>query len=337
MVQLLNSSRPRELFDHSGREQHGSGRASHHRWMTRRTPLPEGLPLEGFAVDDALSRGATRAQLRSADLTSPFWGVRVVRGISDESLASAAAYLARSPQPAIVSHVSAAKLWGIPLPPRWQRDERLHVSVPPDVRAPKGARVAGHHVALHPADVTIRSGLRTTTQSRTVCDLAGLLSEEDLLAATDFLLWWRREDERVPKEDIQRAINRHPTKRGMSRMRKIAALASDRADSAPESKLRYRIVEAGFPHPSVNVELFDSRGQFLAMPDLCYPSFMMCFDYEGDHHRTEAGQWEKDIHRVPRLQDAGWHHTRVSKSDLGDSHDFLTRLARNLRARGWTP
>jgi hypothetical protein len=48
-------------------------------------------------------------------------------------------------------------------------------------------------------------------------------------------------------------------------------------------------------------------------------------------------QWQKDLARVPRLQDAGWHHTRISAQDLRDSHEFLTRLSRQLRARGWSP
>lgn len=121
----------------------------------------------------------------------------------------------------------------------------------------------------------------------------------------------------------------------MARLRAIAPLVTDRADSAPESQIRYRIIKAGLPHPNVNLELFDARGAFLAMPDLSFPEFMIAIDYEGDHHRTDRIQWEKDIHRVPRLQDAGWHHIRVSGSDLRDSDDFLARLARNLRGRGW--
>jgi hypothetical protein len=81
--------------------------------------------------------------------------------------------------------------------------------------------------------------------------------------------------------------------------------------------------------------LYDDRGRFLAMPDLSYAAFALTFDYEGDHHRTDSIQWEKDISRVPRLEDANWHHTRISKSDLRDSTEFLSRTRRLLRDRGW--
>lgn len=287
---------------------------------------------------DALASGASRSRLRGHDLEAPYWGVRAGAGTTLDEAAKATAFLSRTTPSAIVSHFSAAKLWGMPLPPRWSSDERLHVSVPPDTRASKARGVAGHHVALHPTDAVRRDGVRLTSQARTLCDLSGYLQEEDLLAIADYCLWWRREDaDRLSANDIYVAINRHPTKRGIARLRAIAPLASDRADSAPESKIRYRIHAAGLPTPAVNIELFDAKGGFLAMPDLVYPRFSMALDYEGDHHRTDAAQWEKDIHRVPRLQDAGWHHTRISRSDLRDSGDFLARLARNLRNRGWTP
>jgi hypothetical protein len=285
-----------------------------------------------------LEVGVGSSRLRGGDLEAPFWGVRAPKGSTSDLSSRAAAFFSRSGELAVLSHISAAKLWGIPLPGRHERDDRLHVSVPPDRRAPKGQGVAGHHVSLHPLDVVANLGIRSTSQARTLCDLAGLMAEEDLLAAADYLLWWRRpEDERMSRAELIQAIERHPTSRGMARLRSVAPLASDRADSAPESRIRYRIFKAGLPPPSVNIELFDSRGVFLAMPDLSYPQFTIAIDYEGDHHRTDKDQWEKDINRVPRLQDAGWHHTRVSRSDLRDAGDFLARLARNLRARGWRP
>jgi hypothetical protein len=306
--------------------------------MAVRTPLPDDLPASGFAVGDALALGVSTSRLRGADLNRPFWGVRSVGGTSFDLIARATAYLSSRSTPAVLSHISAAQLWGIPLPSKWQHDDRLHVSVPPDMRAPRGAGVAGHHLRLHPSDVELRSGIRLTSQSRTLCDLASVFGEEDLLAAADYLLWWRRtDDDRVGRVEIAQAISRHPTSRGMRKLRAIELQASDRSDSPPESKIRFRIVRAGLPQPDVNLELFDSRGQFLAMPDLSFARYKVALDYEGDHHRTDPEQWEKDIHRVPRLQDAHWHHTRISRSDLRDSTDFLARLARNLRERGWTP
>jgi hypothetical protein len=224
--------------------------------VTQRNELPPALERTGFRVRNAIEDGLPPSRMRSQRLETPFWGVRVEKGAITDLAGRATAYLVWTNGLAVVSHFSAALLWGIPLPFHWASDPRLHVSVPPDVRAPRSDGVAGHHVALHPMDVTIRQGVRTTTQARTLCDLAGYLPEEDLLAVADYLLWRERdEDERCTLAEIMAAINRHPTKRGMARLRKVVQLASDRADSAPESKMRYRILDAGLPAPDVNEEL----------------------------------------------------------------------------------
>jgi hypothetical protein len=303
--------------------------------MTVRKALPDALAQVPFSVEAALELGVGESRLRSRDLESPFWGVRAPHGYTSDLPGRALAYLSRGPATTVVSHVSAAKLWGIPIPGRSDRDERLHVSVPPDMRAPRGRGVVGHHVRLHPLDVASHHGIRVTSQARTLCDLASVIDREDLLAAADYLRWRRRDDAlRVGLSEIQRSIDRHPTSRGVARLRAIAQLTTDRADSAPESIIRYRILAAGFPPPDVNFEAFDDRNNFIAMPDLAFPGIKVALDYEGDHHRVQREQWERDIRRVPRLQDAGWHHTRISRADLRDSSDFLVRLARTLRTRG---
>lgn len=84
-----------------------------------------------------------------------------------------------------------------------------------------------------------------------------------------------------------------------------------------------------------NQNVYDTNGRFIAMPDLQFPAYRMAFDYEGDHHRTDALQWRKDLRRVPLLEDAEWHHTRMSADDLAQPRALLERTARRLRARGW--
>jgi hypothetical protein len=106
--------------------------------MTLRRALSTELDLRGFSVGDALLSGMSNSRLRSPDLTSPFWGVRAEIAADTDTAGRAIAFLSRGSGMAIISHFSAAKLWGIPLPQRWSRSEDLDVSVPPDTRAPKG-------------------------------------------------------------------------------------------------------------------------------------------------------------------------------------------------------
>jgi hypothetical protein len=189
---------------------------------------------------------------------------------------------------------------------------------------------------VNPGDVIVRAGVRMTSLARTWCDLGTLLNEESLVAAGDNTMWFRRgDDTRLVLADLRDAARSYSGRRGRPTIATSLPLLSDRADSRAESLVRVRMVGAGLPTPEVNLELFDSGGRFLAMPDLSYPGYALTFDYEGDHHRTESTQWEKDIARVPRLEAAGWHHTRLSRADLRDSSEFLDRARRLLVARGW--
>jgi hypothetical protein len=194
----------------------------------------------------------------------------------------------------------------------------------------------GHRLQLLENDIVDRLGIRVTSQARTWCDLASMLAEEDLLAAGDFLIWRRRDPElRLAPDDLRLAIRNFAGRRGTRALNSAEPELTDRSDSPPESKIRLRAVRYGLPTLDINPELYDGNGRFLAMPDLAFIHYRMALDYEGDHHRTEAEQWEKDISRVPRLQDAGWHHTRIAKTDLRDSTQLLARLSRLLRERGW--
>lgn len=62
---------------------------------------------------------------------------------------------------------------------------------------------------------------------------------------------------------------------------------------------------------------------------------LLSVDYEGDHHRTDPTQWQRDIQRVRRLEAIDWHLTRGAAGDLRDSRELIGQIAANLRAKGW--
>jgi hypothetical protein len=304
--------------------------------MPARAPLPAELRDRPFPVRDALAGAAQSTRLRSSDLARPFWGVRSTNDDANTVLGRALAYLSRAAPGHFISHASAASIWDIPLPWRLQNDERLHVAVSTEQRAPRGHGVIGHRLQLSAGDVTTHRGVRVSSLARTWCDLSTLLGEEDLVAAGDNVLWRRRPDpERLDFPDLLYSASHYSGRRGRPTIAASLPLLTDRSDSPPESVIRVRMVREGLPVPEANLELYDERGRFLAMPDLSYPTYGLTFDYEGDHHRTDSIQWEKDISRVPRLEDANWHHTRIAKSDLRDSTEFLLRTRRLLHERGW--
>ncbi|MHB1234957.1 MAG: endonuclease domain-containing protein [Microbacteriaceae bacterium] len=304
--------------------------------MTARIDLPTELGAGPFRIRDAFALGVLPGRLRNPELARPFPGVRTADRV-DTVTTLASAYAAKMTPDAFFSHVTAARLWGIPLPSRLQQGDTLHVAVPTHGVIPVGKGVRGHRLQLQPDDVAINDGLRLSTLARTWCDLAASLSEEELIAAGDFLIWRRRPAGlKLNSDDLARALDRFRGRRGRPVLRVVLPFLTERADSPPESAFRVRFAQAGMPKPQVNEKLFDPAGNFLAMPDLSFAAYRVCFDYEGDHHRTDPGQWEKDIARVPRLEDAGWSHLRASKADYRNSCELIERLKRRLRRAGWT-
>ena len=164
-------------------------------------------------------------------------------------------------------------------------------------------------------------------------ELAPLLSAEDLVCVGDYLLWWRHP--RATLQELKFAVGSRHARPGVAMLAEILPILTDRADSPPESRIRYRFLLAGLPTVAVNEEIYDAQGMFIALPDLAFRRYRMVIDYEGDHHRTDRVQWQKDIARVPRLEAANWHSTRVSAQDLRDSRELICRITRLLRERGW--
>ncbi len=303
-----------------------------------RHPLPADLAGRPFTVAEALAAGVTSKRLRSSDLSAPFWGVRDATG-ADASLDSfVTARGTRMPNRTFFSHQTAAQLWSIPLPSRLAAALPLHVSSDGDHRGPVGKGTIGHHIQIAALDVVTMRGVRLTSLERTVLDLSAALSDEELLGALDNILWRRRPpDQRATARSIADALTRYRGRRGRGRLLELTPLATSLSDSIPESIFRLRFRRAGLPPALPNAPIVDARGRFVALPDLQFEKYLMCFDYEGDHHRTEQEQWRKDLARVPRLQDLGWHHTRLSAADLAQPNECLERARRNLIERGWNP
>ncbi|HEY5222625.1 MAG TPA: DUF559 domain-containing protein [Microbacteriaceae bacterium] len=92
------------------------------------------------------------------------------------------------------------------------------------------------------------------------------------------------------------------------------------------------LIEAGFPPFEVNRDIRDAHGRFIGRVDLVNTRYRLILEYEGDHHRTDAKQWAKDMNRVARLQDEGWRVIRVSAADLRSPEDLFARIRRHIAA-----
>ena len=86
--------------------------------------------------------------------------------------------------------------------------------------------------------------------------------------------------------------------------------------SPQESRTRLLLVMAGLPEPALNAPIFDVDGSLLAIGDLVWWEQKVVVEYEGDQHRSDRVQWQRDIARYRRLQEVGWYAIRVTAEDL---------------------
>lgn len=143
----------------------------------------------------------------------------------------------------VLSHRSAALLWGLPDVDR--PDRRVHVTDPLLGTTHSGRRVVRHAADLAAADTTTIDGRRVTSLLRTVVDLSRSTSYENEVAVLDHVL----REQLLTVDELRRAFAAWASPRGMTRARRALRFADPRSESPGESVSRVRIEDEGFPPP----------------------------------------------------------------------------------------
>ncbi|MCU1528129.1 MAG: hypothetical protein JWP75_1892 [Frondihabitans sp.] len=233
------------------------------------------------------------------------------------------------------SHMTAAELWGLPLPIR--RDDAplpdLHVAALRG-REPRRPGIVGHRVR----GVTCRilRGLVVVDPLVAWAQSAAYLELDDLVSMGDALLgrWPKEPAARHHRpEALTAAVDARAGARGAVTLREALALSRPRVRSPRETALRLLLQRAGLPEPSLNVDVYEG-GVWLGQPDLVYWEAKVAVEYEGDHHRASRRTFEGDILRRERFSDAGWHMIRVTSGDMElRSQELVARVSRWVLGR----
>lgn len=211
--------------------------------------------------------------------------MRIVRSVPDLPAHEARIRqaLAVAPSDGVLSGWAAAVLWGVPadfLDGTVDGTKTLPVefSVPraEGTFTRQGIRV--RHSAVPSADVVDLSGVRLTSPQRTAFDLARWSRAEGrALAMLDLSL---RHDV-IDRADFTAYLA--PLKRlhGLPRVRTVLPEMSERAESVPESELRWLWLGLDLGRPAVNVPVHDRFGEFVGRIDLFDPETGMGAEYQG--------------------------------------------------------
>ena len=289
--------------------------------------LPSDFLTTPFRRIDALAAGVTEDRLRARDLDRSVRGVRSpgpVEGIVDRC----GLFATRLRDDIVFSHLTAARLFGAPVPTPLRRDEIIDVTVAAPEPSPHAQGIRGHSRALADSEIAAVRGLRVTSPARTWWDLASVLPLGDLVAVGDYFLAWR--SPWVEIIELEEAVRGRAGQRGARRARRALDLLDGRAESAPESLLRVILVEAGLPTPAVNVPVWAGGKQYRL--DLAYPDLKVALEYQGDYHRSRQ-QWRHDMTRRSRLEADGWTMIEVNGDDLRGPRELVSRVGSVLARR----
>lgn len=281
-----------------------------------------GVVSRGQLLAEGFGRGLIQDRLRSGRLVLVHRGVYAV-GRRHFSLRERwmAAVLAGGPD-ALLSHLSAAHLWGM-------RGSRGEIEITrPSGRTQRPGITVHRSSGMCDTDRTSEAGIPATTIERTLLDIAPRLDRRQLgraLAAAD-------RSGRLSWEDLDRVAAQGACRPGVGRLREVILETDPRAAQALsplEVDFLSLCKRAGLPLPQVNV-LVGGR-----LVDFLWPDQRVIVETDGYRYHRDVLAFERDHESTVDLGIAGYAVHRATYRMLSrDPHPFLELLRRSLEVRG---
>jgi hypothetical protein len=196
----------------------------------------------------------------------------------------------------VACHGTAARLWGFDV----LEDPTLHFLGPPGLvnRSRPGIRV---HPSSLGCDNAVRiDGVWCTPAPRTACDVVRLSAPIDGLAVLDAALrsaWCTR-------KTLAEAAAAQTGLRQVIRLRELIPHANGRAESAMESRMRWRFIEGGLPAPEVQVRVQTDDG--VRWLDTGWREQRVGSEFDGLEAHMTPEQLRDDRHRHNWLTERDW-------------------------------
>jgi hypothetical protein len=197
---------------------------------------------------------------------------------------------------AVIAGIAASALHGA----QWIDDDTPIELIWSSTRPPRG--LVARDETLGDDEITHVAALPVTTPVRTAYDLGRLL-----------------------------LAKRYGGARGIRRLRAVLPLVDAGAASPKETWLRLLLIDAGLPVPTSQIPVID-RYRTVAVLDMGWEDFKVAVEYDGDHHRSDRGQYVRDQWRLRKLAELGWIIIRVISEDRSD--EVVVRVRNALPAWG---
>jgi hypothetical protein len=209
--------------------------------------------------------------------------------------------------------------------------------------APRGRGVRGIKIAPHLVNIREHAGVRTADAASTWAMLGAELSVRELVALGDEIVRIPRDRRGTPVPsgrmgtiDELAAIVAAGRRRGIGRLQEALPLIRVGSASPLETDFRLDAAAGGLPSPELDVEIRDRRGSLLGITEIVFPKYRTAVEIEGDHHRTDRRQWNRDIDKYAAYAAEGWEVVRLTSAHVRGADRPGVGIVRSvLLRRGW--
>lgn len=229
----------------------------------------------------------------------------------------------------VVSHRSAAELWGL-IQPAGYAEVSVSGNVNRTVRPPA---IVHRIIDLHPELAVDRQGFRLTDPVRTVIDLGLVVPWWSVRFAIGKGLSTRAFDLSAVK-GLRDALGR-PGRNGTGIVRDLLdgnLLMMGKEESELEKRFTALTRRFGLPAFSLQHEVWES-GRFVARIDAAYPELKLAVEVDGFEHHSSPDAFQRDRTRQNRLVALGWTVLRFTWNDVVKHPAEVAKTVEQARAR----
>jgi hypothetical protein len=300
------------------------GRRAADRALARIARNQHGLFTTAQAVEVGLNSGVVSRRLAAAHYERRWPGVYAVAGSPDRREARYLAALLLLGGDAALSHATAASVHGLE---HRLAEDAIHLTVRQRTFTPRITLRVHRSVAFTADDVVQIDGLRVTSVTWTLGDLARLVDEERLRRLVSAAV----RDGRTGAERLRALLARRRQLPGRARLARIVDELSplEAVTRGELESLFLRVMDrAGLPPDAMNHPVRDVAGRRREF-DAVYLQERLPIELDSRAFHGTLLDWHDDLRRENTIKLAGWRDPlRFSYADLRDRPDEVVALVR---------
>jgi hypothetical protein len=241
-------------------------------------------------------------------------GVYAVGYINRTPVARACAAVLACGDKAVLSHGSAASLWGFYK--YWDKPVEVTVS---SLRTRPGIKVHRSRTLTGP-DLDRQHGIPVTSPARTALDIASRLTDKRLIRMVND----GRHAGPLHLDDLADVLNRNPKHPGTKRLKPVLEAPSAPTRSPLEDEFIAFAKRFGLPPPVTNTYLFGFE------IDVLYPAERVIVELDGYQFHSDRASFERDRKRDAVMLAADYQTVRITGEQMEHDADHEAHLLKTI-------